>query len=155
MLTPNDSSSPEVKEYNPIDVSLEASLQLEEMKQGRRDDAPALFCLVDLLRKPRRGFSGQGISMLADIRSFTIFKESLGQVSPKIRTAEHEQLPEIISDFLVELERGVKERNKQKVMLAKQFCLLFNTSLLGREMSELYERRERSDARYISHESVP
>jgi len=114
MLASSETATPEEKDINPIDVSMEAALELEEMKQGHRDDAPALSCLVDLLRRPRRGYSGEGISMLADVRSLTMFKESLGQVAPKIRTAEHDKLPQVISDFLSELEHGVKERNERR-----------------------------------------
>jgi hypothetical protein len=155
MQTSSDTPS-EAQEINPVDMSMDAALELEEMKQGLREDAPALHCLVELLRKPSRGFSGQeGISMLADVRSFTMFRESLGQVSPKVKAANYDQLPTVISDFLSELERGVIEGNTQKVNLAKQFCLAFNTSLLAKQMSDIYARRERSDARYISHESVP
>jgi hypothetical protein len=145
----------EVLELSPADVSMEAALQLEELKQGRRPEAPALHSLFDLLRKPSQGFSGQGISMLADVRAFTIFKESLGQVWPKAKTADHDQLTKFASEFLAELERGVADHNKDKIDQAKQFCLAFNTSLLAKHMSDIYARRERSDARYIGHESVP
>jgi hypothetical protein len=145
----------ELTESSPIDVSMEAALELEELKQGHRGDAPAFHHLIELLRKPSRGFSGEGISMLADVRSFTIFKESLGPVSSKVRTASYDQLPSAVSDFLSELERGVKERNTQRLNQAKQFCLVFNTHLLAKQMSDIYARRERSDARYISHESLP
>jgi hypothetical protein len=145
---------PEVLESSPADVSMEAALQLEELKQGRRPDAPALHSLFDLLRKPSQGFSGEGISMLADLRAFTIFKESLGQVWPKVKMPDHDKLTQFFGEFLAELERGVADRDKHKIEQAKQFCLAFNTSLLAKHMSDIFARRERSDARYISHESV-
>jgi hypothetical protein len=155
-MEPSSDTPPELQELNPVDTSMDAALQLEEMKQGRRQDAPALHRLVELLREPSRGFSGQdGISMLADVRSFTIFKESLRQISPKVKAADYNQLQAMITELLAELERGVAERNAQKISQAKQFCLALNTGLLAKQMSEIYARRERSDARYISHESVP
>jgi hypothetical protein len=141
---------------NPLDMSMDAALELEELKQGGRDDAPALHHLIELLRTPSRGFSGEeGISMLADMRSFTMFRESLGQVWPKLRATNYDKLPQVISDFLSELERGVHERNDLMVARAEQFCLALNTSLLAKQMSDIYTRRERADARYISHESLP
>jgi hypothetical protein len=155
-MQPSSETSSEFQELSPVDASMDAALELEEMKQGRRQDAPALHRLVELLRKPSRGFSGQdGISMLADVRSFAIFKESLRQVSPTVKAADYDQLQTAIIKFLAELERGVAERNTQKLTQAKQFCLALNTGLLAKQMSDIYARRERSDARYISHESVP
>jgi hypothetical protein len=152
----SDATTAELQDINPVDTSMDAALELEEMKQGGRDDAPALHRLIELLRTPSRGFSGQdGISMLADMRSFTMLRESLRQVRPKLRATNYDKLPEVINNFLSELERGVSERNAPMVAQAKQFCLALNTSLLAKQMSDIYTRRERADARYISNESLP
>jgi hypothetical protein len=149
-------SSDGLQELNPVDVSMEAALELGELKQGGiRDDAPAFRCFVELLRTPSRGFKGEGISMLADVRSFRLFKESLGQLSPKLTANDHKQLFEVMNSFLADIELGVKNRDEKKIKLAMQFCLAFNSSLLGTQMNDIYARRERSDARYITNESVP
>jgi hypothetical protein len=155
METPSDPPV-EPQEHNPVDMSMDAALELEQLKQGHRKDAPALHCLIDLLRKPARGFSGQeGISMLADMRSFTILRESLRQASPKVKAVNYDQLPAVLNTFLSELDRGVIDRDMQKVSQAKQFCLALNAGLLAKQMRDIYARRESSDARYISHEPVP
>jgi len=147
----------EIPETNPVDVSMEAALELGELKQGGiRTDVPAFYSFVDLLRRPSPGFEErQGISMLADVRSFSLLKDSLGQVSPKSKPADHKQLFEAMNKFLADLEEGVKKRDDKKIKLAMDFCLAFNSGLLGKQMSEIYARRERSDARYITNESVP
>ena len=75
---------------NPIDTSIEAALELEELKEGIREDVPALAALFKLLRTPLPAFeTGEtGISMLADIRSYTLFKDSLGQLQPKLKAID-------------------------------------------------------------------
>ena len=154
-MQPSSEAPTEATELNPVDASMEAALELEEMKQGRRADAPALQYLIDLLRKPSVGFAGEGISMLADMRSFTMFKEFLGQVAPKVQAANSSQLPKVIDNFLSDLQNGVSAGNSEKITLAKRFCLVFNNSLLAKHMSDIYARREHSDARYISHDHLP
>jgi hypothetical protein len=96
MEASSNTTEAELQDINPVDMSMDAALELEQMKQGARDDAPALHRLLELLRTPSRGFSGQeGISMLADMRSFTMFRESLGQVSPKIKAANYRASPAV------------------------------------------------------------
>lgn len=139
---------------SPIDISLEAALELDELKQGFREDAPALRSLFDLLRTPAPAFdsSENGISMLADVRSYALFKESLGQVRPKLKVGDFRELKTVMETYLSDLERGVSDRDQEKIEEAKRFCAIFNTSLLARQMTEIYSRRERSDSRYVSHE---
>jgi hypothetical protein len=142
---------------NPIDTSLEAALQLEELQEGVRDDAPALQTLLTFLRTPAPAFAeGEtGISMLADIRSYAIFKNFLGQVQPKFKATSFREFKAVIENYLNDLERGVFAREKNKIDDAKRFCLALNANLVVRKMNEIYSRRERSDSRYVSHESPP
>lgn len=42
-----------------------------------------------------------------------------------------------------------------KIEEAKRFCLAFNAGILARQMSEVYARRERSDARTVSDDALP
>lgn len=146
--------STDMPESNPVHVSLEAALQLEKMKRGLRNDAPALQTLANLLRAPSLGFSGDGISMLADERSFTILKNSLRQVSPNMKSVDHAQLQTLFTSFFSKLLQGVADGNKDQIELAKRFCLAFNDAVLARQMSDIYARRERADARYLRHESL-
>src|ERR1700730_12579705 len=142
---------------NPIDTSVEAALQLEELKQGVRHDVPALVALFKLLSTPAPAFEKgeNGICMLADVRSYTLFKDSLKQVQPKLNAADFQQFKTVIENYLEDLRRGVAARELDKIEEAKRFCLAFNTNLVARKMNEIYSRRERSDSRYVSNESSP
>jgi hypothetical protein len=93
--------------------------------------------------------------MLADVRAFPVFRESLGQMSSEVRASGHEEMAKIVERLLSNLEEGVANSDLAMVEAAKQFCTAFNSSLIAKQMSDLYTRREKSDARYISHESVP
>jgi hypothetical protein len=134
---------------NSIDTSVEAALQLEELKQGARKDVPALEALFKLL------VTESGMSMLADLRSYALFKESLRQVQPKLMAIDFREFKSVIEKYLKELEHGVAARNVDKIDEAKRFCLALNATLLARQINEIYSRRERSDSRYVSHESSP
>lgn len=142
---------------NPIDISVDAALELEELREGLRDDAPALDALFSLLRTPAPAFQEgeRGLSMLADVRSYALFRDSLGQVQPKLRAGDFRQFNLVIEKYLGELERGVAARNPDKIDEAKRFCLAFNNNLIAKQMNEIHSRRERSDSRYISNESAP
>jgi hypothetical protein len=144
-----------IDDLNPLDASMEAALELEEMRQDLRSSSPALVRLVELLRNPSPGFAGgDGISMLADVRSFALFK-SLSHLSPRLKASDHEQMQKKVGVFLAEILKGVSEKNKEKILLAKKFCLALNTNLLAKQTADIYARRERSDARYIANESLP
>jgi hypothetical protein len=52
-------------------------LELEEMKQHIRADAPALSALFHLIRTPSPAFNnGESISMLADPRAYPLLRDS-------------------------------------------------------------------------------
>jgi hypothetical protein len=139
---------------DPIDVSIEAAVELDELKGNLREDAPALGTLFKLLRTTGPAFEGRpGVSMLADIRAFALFRDSLRQLKPKIKVSDYRELQSVLEPFFEELETGVRSRKLEKIDLAKQFCLAINANLVARQMSEIYARRERSDSRYVSHES--
>ena len=74
-LRGNDVNAP----MNVIDLSSEAALELEELRQGVRGDVPALENLFAFLRTPAPAFVGESVSMLADVRSYVLFRD-LGQV---------------------------------------------------------------------------
>src|ERR1700730_16536749 len=141
---------------NPLDVSIEAAVELDEVKQGIRKDVPALHALFELLRTPVPAFEGQqSVSMLADIRSYALFRDSLGQVNPKLTFSSHHELKSVIEQLFEELERGIAAGDHDKIEDAKRFCLAINNNLVTKQMQVIYARRERSDSRYISHESAP
>jgi hypothetical protein len=138
---------------NPVDLSAEAALELEELRQGKRPDVPALGHLFAFLRTPGPAFAGDGVSMLADIRSYALIRDSLGTFPKK--STSFEEFRTIVDGYLKDLEAGVAARNKEKIEEAKRFCLAFNANLVAKQMNEIYARRERADSRYVSHESVP
>jgi len=150
----NDVTAPEPTS-GPIDVSIEAALELDELKENLRQDAPALSVLFELLRTPGPAFEGRpGVSMLADIRAFALFRDSLGQLKPRIKVSDYRQIQSVLEEFFKDLESGVRARQQDKIDQAKQFCLAMNANLVARQMSEIYARRERSDSRYVSYESA-
>jgi hypothetical protein len=137
---------------NPIDLSAEAALELEEFKQGVRSDVKALSDLFSFLRTPGPSFTGASVSMLADIRSYTLLRDSVGSIPKKSITFD--EFMREIDSYLRSLEAGVAAGNEEKIEEAKRFCLSFNSNLVTKEMSEIYARRERTDSRYVSHESI-
>ena len=141
---------------SPIDISIEAALELEELKEGVRDTAPAFDQLFAFIRTPSPSFEeGQrGLSMLADVRSYAIFRDSIGQVEPAFKAPDFRKFESVIENFMTDLEKGVAAGNPEKIVQAKRFCLALNANLMSRQLGELYARRERSDSRYVSHEST-
>jgi hypothetical protein len=94
---------------NPIDISVDAALELEELSQKLRDDVPALGTLFNLLRSPAPAafeMSESGVCMLGDLRSYAMFKESLGQVQPRLKVPDFRQFKTIIEKYLNDLERS-------------------------------------------------
>ena len=137
---------------NPVDLSVEAALELEEFKQGQRTDVPALQALFHFIRTPGPAFSGKGISLLDDVRAYPLLRDSLGSARKK-RPANFD-FKKWVESYLAELELGVQKRDSKKIEDAKRFCLSLNTHMLARQMNELYSRRERSEARNFDHESI-
>jgi len=69
-----------VEFMTPVDLSMEAALELEEAKQGLRLEVPSLAALFKLLRTPAPGFSGgPSVSMLNDLRAYPLLRDSLGE----------------------------------------------------------------------------
>jgi hypothetical protein len=142
---------------NPIDLSAEAALELEELKQNVRSDAPAMRELFDLLRTPSRAPSFNGnssISMLADIRSYAVLRDALPAQRSVKSNKNRQEFIDAVMNYLKELEVGVADRNKAKLDEAKRFCVALNENLLAKRMQEIYLRRERADSRYVSHDSI-
>lgn len=137
---------------SPADLSLEAALELEELKQGVRNDVPALSALFRLIRTPLPTFSGkQSIRMIADVRAYPLLRDSSG-ISHVGSAEEFENRIEI---YLNELEDGVTRGDLIKIDAAKKFCLAFNRYVLARDMGEFYTRRERQSKLDTSNVNVP
>ena len=134
---------------NPVDLSAEAALELEELRQGERSDVPALGNLFTFLRTPGPAFKGDSVSMLADVRSYALLRNSVG-TAPK-RSTSFDDFQKQVNKYFQELEAGVAARNEEKIEEAKRFCLAFNSNLLAKQMTEIYGRRERANSRYMSH----
>jgi len=147
MVSPADDRS------NPVDLSVEAALQLEEFKQGIRNDVPALAELFSFIRTPAPAFEGESISLLADVRAYAIFRDSVSERTRR-KSGNLSEFRQIFEQYLKELEQGVASRKSVEIDEAKRFCLSLNTQILVRQMSELYNRRERKDSRGLDHESI-
>lgn len=141
----------EAGSMDPVDLSAEAALELEELKQGVRKDVPALGTLFRVLKTPAQAFAGESVSMLGDVRSYALLRDSLGTKGKSSNLAEFRKAAE---QYLDDLEAGVAKGAKGKIEEARRFCLAFNEKLLEKQMLEIYGRRESSDSRYVSHESI-
>lgn len=140
---------------SPIDLSADAALELEELDQGRRTDAPALGALFDFLRTPvsTQKFEGNsGLSMLADVRSYTVLRDSIGVSRAKV--GKLSDFKAHVEAYLEELESGVRAKKRAKVQEAKRFCLSLNENLLSKRMADIYQRRERADSRYMDYDAI-
>jgi hypothetical protein len=138
---------------SPIDLSVDAALELEEYKRNLRSDVPALNALFRFIRTPSPAYGGKSVSLLADVRAYPLLRDSLGDHSKK-RPANFEEFKTWVESYLADLETGVAKRVEKKIEEAKRFCLSLNTHLLARQMNELYARRERPDSRSFDHESL-
>lgn len=144
-----------VETLNPTDVSMEAVIELAELQKGIREDAPSLKSLFDLMKTPSPSFNGMGgVSMLADVRSYALFRDSLRVADPKIKTSSYRDFQAVMEKFFKMIEQGVAKHDRTTIEVAKKFCSAVNSSFLSRQMNDIYSRRERSDARYITHETT-
>lgn len=134
---------------NPVDASIEAALELEELKQGIRSDAPALHAFFAMLLKPIPAFLGSGVRMLSDVQNYYLTSKKPKQT----KTTSKEDLKQTVEMFLKDLEAGVDRRDTAKIDEAKKLCLAINNVLLARKMEDVYSRRENSDTRFVNHES--
>ncbi len=143
----------DILKTNPIDLSAEAFLELEELSQGQRPDAPAFIELCRFIRTPTPAYRGQdGISMLVDVRSYALLRDSLGIARKRI--SDFKEFRKIFDNYLTDLETGVLARKKDKISEAKRFSVSLNENLLLSEMANIYERHERAEMRHVNHESV-
>jgi hypothetical protein len=138
---------------SPLDLSVEAVLELEEFKQRQREDVPALVALFHFIRTPQPAFSGKSISLLDDVRAYPLLRDSLGDRTKK-RPTNFNAFKKWVESYLIDLEAGVQRREGKKIEEAKRFCLSLNTHMLARQMNDIYSRRERSEARNFDHESL-
>lgn len=137
---------------NVVDLSSEAALQLEELKQHEREDTPAFDQFFHAIRQPSPAFAGNGVRMFSDVQHY--FQQSLQKTKAR-PPAAGQSLKEMVDRLLLELEQGVARRDPTKLDEAKRFCLAINASLLSRRMDDIYSRKESAYSRYINHESRP
>ena len=138
---------------SPVDASSEAALELEELKQGLRESAPTLTEFFQMLRRPTPAFAGNGVRMFSEDQMFYL-KRSQPQRSAKAAPTR-EDLRNLVERFLIDLEQGVVAKRPDKIDEAKMLCLAINQTLLSRKMDDIFSRKEKSDSRYINHESQP
>lgn len=141
----------DVELNNPVDASIEAALELEELKQGHRDDAPALHIFFEMLLKPSPAFLGGGVRMFADVQEYYLRASAKPAKSAKMPSRE--EIRRSVESFLSDLEQGVNRREQVKIDAARDLCLAINNNLLSRKMDDIFSRKEKSDTRYVSNES--
>jgi hypothetical protein len=136
---------------NPVEASVEAALELEELRQGRRSDAPSLHALFEMLLKPTPAFLGNGVRMFADVQNY--YLSASAKPAKAARAPSREEIRRSVEAFLSDLEDGVTRRDSDKIAEAKKLCLAINNNLLARKMDDIFSRREKSDTRYVKNES--
>lgn len=134
---------------NPVDASIEAALELEELRQGYRSDAPTLHTFFEMLLKPTPAFLGSGVRMFADVQNYYLASAAKRKSTKSI---SREELKRAVEAFLSDLESGVDRREDAKIKEAKSLCLAINDTLLARKMEDIYSRKETSDTRYVTNE---
>ena len=133
-----------------IDLGTDAMLELEELKQQLRSDAPSLSALFDVLRTPTNSptFAGNsGMSMLDDLRSYAFLRDATGiSAAPNYR-----DFAPLIKTYLNEMEEGVGKAEEVYINKAKAFCAALVNSFVARDMAEVYLKKESTDSRYMTH----
>ena len=135
---------------NPIDLSLEAAIELEELKQRARSDAPALRALFELMRTPPLGFRGESLSMLEDARAYPLLRDTVYANRKPVAG----NFKAFFEKYLSELEEGVAAKNIDTIKEARSFCLALNKLAVAKDMGEFYSRRDRQDGRNILDEPL-
>ena len=135
---------------NPVDLSAEAILELGEMEHGLRSDTPALTALFDLLRTPPVSptFNGyQSLSMLADVRSFGLLRGSLSVAQPRMTEVDFAGFQKRVEEYLGDLEGRIANNAAAAVAEARRLCSALHDSFLSKQLTDLHERKERSEFR--------
>ena len=146
----------EQEKIGPSALSAEALLELEEMTAGVREDAPTLDLLVECLRTPEKSviFEGHGsISMLEDARSYTVLRDAMG-INNFPKPADFSGIKKIIDAYLQEVRDGVHRRDRSIINEAKKFCMVLGEGLLAKQMREVYDRKDRSEPKYVGRNAV-
>ncbi|MGP7984856.1 hypothetical protein [Rhodoblastus sp.] len=124
---------------NPIELSLDAALQLEALAQGGREGAPKFAQLIAVLKAPKPTYSGTStVSMLTDVRSAPLVRKAILRGSPSKPEANAQMV-----NFLDGLVEAVQKNDLEYIKLAKKFCLALNEQLLAKEYNSLVERQTR------------
>jgi hypothetical protein len=138
---------------NPVDLSLKAALQLEELRRGDRKEAPALIDLLKLIRTPAQSYGGEGVSMLDDRRAYTLLRDT---VKPSLSAKTHQEFSRRVDEYLSTLEAGVLALNADVIADAKRFCLALNRQLLAKQLNEIYDRYEPElGSRSLDEQNLP
>lgn len=128
---------------NPIDLTLDAAMELEELRQSLRDDSPALRRLFEYLRSPATKGGEQVVSRLADIRNHEVLSQS---VQSRPRFGSPSDFSHWFEKYLSGLLAGVDSRSPNSISDAKEFCLALNRHMLAKMHSSSMETRH--SARY-------
>ncbi len=142
----------------PIDLSADAILEIEEMNEGHRADAPSVKALFDFLRTPpSHSLSLNGanaVSMLDDVRAYGLLRMSFARAQPKKIPEKFADFRKLLEEYLSTLESGIVARDAGKIREAKLLCLALHENLMSGQLAEMYQRRERSDSRYLIDDSI-
>src|SRR5271156_804192 len=99
------------------DLCAEAALELEELRQGFREDAPALNQLVEAMLTPAPAYNGESVSMLADVRSYALLRDSLDSPKQK-KEINFQNFADIMARYLKDLQIGVSTKAPAKLIEA-------------------------------------
>ena len=133
-----------------VEVGTEAMLELEEMNQGLRANAPALKDFFEMIRTPTASpvFAGNSaVSMLADVRAYPVLRDVTG-IS---RADSYRDFEQVVIKYLEDIEQGVEAGDGSCVRKAKNFCYNLVNSLVSRDMTEVLSRKKDPDGSHFAN----
>ncbi|WP_342362620.1 hypothetical protein [Terrarubrum flagellatum] len=135
----------DLKEVTPeSELTLDAALELAELRTGLRQDIPSFECLIDLIRDDRPLKQPQGVTLLSDPRGFSVVRNAWVRSSKAGQPINLNNFREIVVGYLNGLKQSALDGSAADTKTAEEFCLALNKAFLSRKYSSVEERAYRS-----------
>lgn len=145
MLDMETTDTLEPRPTAPLELALDAALELEALAQGVAENAPSFISLVQLLKEGRQLDQVGSVAMLSDVRGVALVRRALPEAQASEKT-DQAALRELIAEYLNRLLSDVEAHRLEGVREAKRFSLGLNRELLKRQHERLTSRRWRQES---------